>query len=75
MSALRDGCGCDVEGVQDCSNLDMGPYATPCRAHIALIELRGNGVVAGRTGPHEPILTWHKSPLTPRLHRKILTAT
>src|ERR1700730_7427817 len=38
--------------------------ATPCRAHIVLIELRGNGVVAGRTGPHEPSSTWHKSPLT-----------
>jgi hypothetical protein len=49
----------------------MRPHSAPRRADIALVELRGNGVVAGRTGPHEPILTWHKSPLTPRLHRKI----
>jgi hypothetical protein len=33
----------------------MGSYATPCRANIALIELRGDGVVAGRTGPHDLI--------------------
>src|ERR1700719_4199748 len=65
MSALRDGCGCDVERVQDCSNLDMGSYATTCRAHILLIELRGNGVVAGRTGPHEPSSTWQISFDTP----------
>lgn len=69
------GGGACVERVQDRSNLDMRPYATARRADIALVELRGNGVVAGRTGPHEPSLTWHKSPLTPRLHRKILTAT
>src|SRR3984893_15071204 len=31
----------------------MGPYATPCRADIALVELRGDGVVAGRTSPHD----------------------
>ena len=64
-----------VERVQDRPNLHMRPHSAPRRADIALVELRGNGVVAGRTGPHEPILTWHKSPLTPRLHRKILTAT
>ena len=48
-------------------------HREPC-GQIALVELRGNGVVAGRTGRHEPSSTWHKS-LTPRLHRKILTAT
>jgi len=53
----------------------MCPCAIASRADIALVELRGNGVVAGRTGPHEPSLTWRKSPLIPRLHRKILTAT
>jgi len=63
-----------VEWVKDCPDLYMCPCATASRADIALVELRGNGVVAGRTGPHEPSSTWHKS-LTPRLHRKILTAT
>jgi hypothetical protein len=31
----------------------MGPYATPCRADIALIELGGNGIVTGRTSAHD----------------------
>jgi hypothetical protein len=69
--AVREGVVC--EWVMDCSDLYMCPCATASR--IALVELRGNGVVAGRTGPHEPSSTWHKSPLTPRLHRRILTAT
>jgi hypothetical protein len=43
-AASRDGC--DLERVQDCSNLNVGPHATPSCANIALIELRGNGVVA-----------------------------
>ena len=38
-----------VEWVKDCSDLYMCPYATASRADIALVELRGNGVVAGRT--------------------------
>jgi hypothetical protein len=55
VSPLWSGDACAVERVQDCSNLYMGPYATPCRADIALVELRGDGVVAGRTGPHDLI--------------------
>jgi hypothetical protein len=31
----------------------MRPYATTRRADIALVELGGNGVVTGCTGPHD----------------------
>ena len=55
---LRHGCACVVERVQDCSNLNVGPYATPSRANIALIELRGNGVVVSHATPHDLLNDW-----------------
>jgi hypothetical protein len=33
VSPLWSGDACAVERVQDCSNLYMGPYATPCRGN------------------------------------------
>jgi hypothetical protein len=41
--------------VQDCPDLHVRPYATARRADVALVELCGNGVVAGRAGPHDLI--------------------
>jgi hypothetical protein len=49
----RDGA-CD-ERVQNCPHLDMRPYTTTRRANIALVELRSNSIVAGRTLPHDRI--------------------
>jgi hypothetical protein len=46
---------CAPERVDDCCHLYVRPYATARRADIALVELRGNGVVAGRAGPHDLI--------------------
>jgi len=52
-SASYRGDACAVERVQDRSDLHMGPCPAPCRTDIALVELRGNGVMAGRPRPHD----------------------
>src|SRR5437870_7247014 len=41
------GCVCAVERVQNRPDLHMSPYSATSCAHIALVELGGNSVVAG----------------------------
>src|ERR1700730_12791359 len=43
---------CD-ERVQNCPHLHMRPFPAACRADIALVELRRNGVVARGTRSHD----------------------
>ena len=40
---------------QDCSDLDMRPCSATSRANISLLELCGNGIVAGRAASHDVI--------------------
>jgi hypothetical protein len=44
---------CDPERVEDRSHLNMRPYTTARCLDAELVELRGNGVVAGCASPHD----------------------
>jgi hypothetical protein len=55
VSYRGDACAVALERVQDCPDLHMRPDATARRTDIALVELCGNGVVAGRAGAHDLI--------------------
>src|SRR5262245_37494792 len=47
------GCACGVERVQNRPDLHMRPCSASRCAHIAFVELGGNGVVACYAAPHD----------------------
>ena len=49
---VRWSSACTLERAEDCPDLHMGPGPAPCRAHIALVELGCNGIVAYNARPH-----------------------
>jgi hypothetical protein len=49
---------CAVERAEHRPNLNVCPFATPSRSHVALVELRGNGVVACNASPLDLLDNW-----------------